>query len=37
MKVVPSVVEKKKKENAVSSHDSFFVLDANNYGVTTIC
>ena len=37
MKVVPSVVKKKKKENAVSSHDSFFVLDTKDYGVTTTC
>ena len=30
-------VVKKKQENAVSSHDSFLVLDAKDYGVTTIC
>ena len=29
--------KERKKENAVSIHDSFLVLDAKDYGVTTIC
>ena len=38
MNVMLFVVKKeRKKENAVSSHDSFLVLDVKDYGVTTIC